>query len=68
MDRDIVRGLDTIENILHFTKGEGVIFALNSNARSKLWFHKHRNVRGRTMEDYVINRDLHIINTENGIP
>jgi hypothetical protein len=65
---DIGRDLDSIENILHLTKGKGLILALDSNARSKLWFDKHTNVRGRTMEEYIITRDLHIINTETGIP
>ena len=67
-DRDIVRDTETIENILQLTKGEGLILALDSNARSKLWFDKHTNARGRTMKEYIITRDLHIINTKTGIP
>ena len=67
-DRDIVRDIETIENILQRTKGELLILALDSNARSKLWFDKHTNDRERTMEEYIITSDLHIINTETGIP
>jgi hypothetical protein len=36
INSDIVRDLDTIENILHFTKGEGLILTLDSNVRSKI--------------------------------
>jgi hypothetical protein len=68
IDRDIVRDLDTVENIIQYTKGEGLILAMDSNARSTLWFDKHTNARGRTMEEYIITKDLHILNTENGIP
>ena len=64
---DTVRDLDTIQNILHFTKGEGLILALDSKASSILWFDKHTNVRGRTMEEYKITMDIHIINTETGM-
>ena len=67
-DRDIVRDIETIENILQLTKGEGLILASDSNARSKLWFDKHTNARERTMGEYILTRDLHIINTETGIP
>jgi phage anti-repressor protein len=60
---------DTIENNReHFTKGEELILALDSNTRSKIWFDKHTNARGRTMEEYIITKDLHIINMETGIP
>ena len=64
IDRDI----DTIENIHQFTKGEGLILAIDSNARSRLWYDKYTNARGRTLEDYIITRDLHILNKETGIP
>jgi hypothetical protein len=62
------RDIDTIENIRQLTKGEGLILAIDSNARSRLWFDKYTNARGRTLEDYIITRDLHILNRETGIP
>ena len=68
IDRDIVRDLDTVENKLQHTKGGRLILAMDSNVRSKLWFDKHKNARGRTLEEYIITRDLHILNTEMGIP
>ena len=68
IDRDMERDLDTIENIHQFTKGEGLILAIDSNARNRLWFDKYTNARRRTLEDYIITRDLHILNKETGIP
>ena len=35
---------------------------MDSNARRNLWFDIHTNARGRTMEEYIITRDLHILN------
>jgi hypothetical protein len=61
IDRDIVRDLDTKESILQHTKGEGLILAIDSNVRSKLWFDKYTNARGRTMEEYIITRGLLIL-------
>jgi len=68
LDRDIAGDIYTIENTLQFTQGEGLILSLDSNARNKLWFDKYTNARGRTMEEYIIRRDLHIVNTDTSIP
>lgn len=68
IDRDMERDLDTIENTLQYTKEEGLILAIDSNASSKLWFDKYTNARGRILEEYIITRDLHILNKETGIP
>ena len=62
------KDLDTVENILQHAKGEGLILAIDSNARSKLWFDKHTNARGGIMVEFIITRDLLIINKETGIP
>lgn len=68
IDRDMERDLDTIDNIIQYTKGEGLVLAIDSNARSKFWFDKHTNARGRTLEEFIITRDLHILNKDNGTP
>ena len=68
IDSDITGDIYKIENILQFTKGEGLILSLDSNARSKLWFDKYTNARGRTMEEYIITRDLHFVNTDSSTP
>jgi hypothetical protein len=48
IDRDIER--DRIENVRQLTKGEGLILATDSNARSRLWFDKYTNAKGRTLD------------------
>jgi ribonuclease HI len=68
IDRDINIDLNMVENIIQYTTGKGLIIAMDSNARSKLWYDKQTNSRGRTLEEYIIAKDLHIINTETGIP
>jgi hypothetical protein len=68
IDRDINTDINTLENILQYTMGEGLLLAMDSNARSKLWHDKQTNARGRTLEEYIIAKDLHIINAETGVP
>jgi hypothetical protein len=68
IDRYIERDLDTIDNILQFTAGEGLILAIDSNARSKLWSDKRTNTRGRALEEFLISRNLFIINEDSDIP
>lgn len=53
---------------MQHTKWDGVILATNSNARSKLWFDVCTNTRGTASEEYIITRDLHIINEVNDKP
>ena len=60
------RHIYNTEHITVYTR-EGLILSLDSNARSKLWFDKYTNARGRTMEEYIITRDLHIVNTDTSI-
>ena len=68
IDRDIERDLDTIENILQFTTGDGLILAIDSNGRNKLWSDKCTNTRGRALEEFIISRDLFIIDEDSDIP
>jgi len=67
-DRDTERDFETIEDILQLTKGEVLILAINSNARSKLWSDTYTNTRGRALEEFIITRDLLIINEATDIP
>jgi len=41
---------------------------MDSNARSKLWFDIHTNARGRTMEEYIITRDLQFLTRRPAFP
>jgi len=67
IDRDIERDLGTIEKIIRLTKEEGLLLALDSNARSKIWSDTHTNARGRAMEEYTITREL-IMNVDSDVP
>jgi hypothetical protein len=68
IDRDIELDLETTEDILQITKGEGLILAIDSNARSKFWYDTCTNAWGRSLEEFIITRDLLIINVETDIP
>ena len=68
IDCDIAWDLETIEDILQLTKGEGLILAIDSNARSKLWSDTCTNTRGRALKEFIITTDLLIINEETDIP
>jgi ribonuclease HI len=68
IDRDIERDLEIIEEITRLTKGEGLLLALDSNARSKIWSDTHTNARGRAMEEFIITRNLTIMNEVTEVP
>ena len=68
IDRDKERDFETIEDILQLTKGERLILAIDGNARSKLWSDTCTNTRGRALEEFIITRDLLIINEATDIP
>ena len=68
IDRDIKRDLETIEEIIRLTKGEGLLLAIDSNARSKIWSDTYTNARGRALEEYIITRDLLIMNEDSDVP
>jgi hypothetical protein len=68
IDREIDRNLKKIEDIIQLSNGDGLILAIDSNARSKLWFDKRTNTRGQAIEELIISRDLLIINEESDTP
>jgi hypothetical protein len=68
IDREIEQDLATIEEIIRLTKGEGLLLALDSNARSKIWSDMYTNARGKSMEEYIITRDLLILNEDYEVP
>jgi hypothetical protein len=59
---EIERELDKIDQILEFTKGNGLIIAVNSNCRSAAWHDTQTNKRGKTLEEYIISKSLFIMN------
>jgi len=48
---EIERGLEKIDKMLEFTKGNGLIIAADSNARSAAWHDTKNNKSGKTMEE-----------------
>jgi len=65
---DINRLLDTdmqkIEATLAHAKGAGVIIAMDSNSRSTSWHNVITNRRGKILEEFLMSKQLHIINEE----
>ena len=66
---DIRRNLDLdllkIRKILDFAKGKGVLLAIDSNSRSRLWHDLVTNSRGKILEEFLIENQLSILNTDN---
>ena len=64
IERDTLK----LEKILDFAKGRGVLAAIDTNSRSKLWYDTFTNSRGKILEEFVTSNDLYIINEDNGRP
>jgi len=45
-------------------KGTGIVFAIESNARSTTWHEVLANKRGKKKEEFLISNQLHISNIE----
>jgi len=55
--------LSKIEAVLQHANGVGVLLAIDSNARSASW-HDSTNARGRTLDEYLMSKQLYISNEE----
>ena len=64
INEDIDKNTSKIDEILRFNKSTGILIAMDSNSRSAVWHDRHTNSRGKTLEEYLISRDLHIKNEE----
>jgi len=62
INRPIDIDLQKIQAILTHTKGVGIIFAIDSNARSTSWHDVLTNNRGKKLEEFIISKELHIAN------
>ena len=58
--KPIEQDLTKVDTILQHAKREGAIIAMDSNARSTLW--QDTTNRGKRLEDYIIRKQLHIMN------
>jgi hypothetical protein len=65
---DIKRSTDEdlkkIQAVMIHAKGTGIVFAIDSNARSTSWHDILTNKRGKAMEEFLISKHLHIANEE----
>jgi len=62
--RPIDYDLQKMQAVMTHAKGMGIVFAIDSNARSKSWHDVLTNKRGRAMEEFIISKRLHIANEE----
>jgi hypothetical protein len=63
-ERSIEEDLNKMQAIITYAKEMGIIFAMDSNARSTTWHDIQTNKRGKAMEEFLISRQLHIANEE----
>jgi len=64
INEEIERGLEKINQMLEFTKGNGLIIAADSNARSAVWHDTNTNKRLKRKEEFMISKGLYIMNEE----
>jgi len=60
--------MDHIENIVNNLRSANYIILMDTNAKSKLWFANETDERGRVVEDFLVENELHVINTPSNIP
>jgi len=64
ISQQIDEDLTKIEAIIQHVKGVGLLTAMDSNSRSTTWHDTLTNIRGRTLEEFIISQQLHILNEE----
>jgi len=62
--RPIEEDRSKIEAVLQHANGVGVLLAIDSNARSASWHDSTTNARGRTLDEYLMSKQLYILNEE----
>jgi hypothetical protein len=60
--KPIEQDLTKFDKILKHGIREGVIIAMDSNARSTTWHDTTTNNRGKQLEEYIMSKQLHIMN------
>jgi hypothetical protein len=66
-ENEITMDLYKIENVLQFANGRGLVVAIDSNARSKMWHDLLTNKRGKILEEFVISNRIHIVNEDSNL-
>jgi len=54
--------LNRLDKILELTKKHGIVIAVDSNCRSAAWHDIKTNKRGKILEEYIISKDLYVMN------
>jgi len=62
--QQIEMDLSKIEAVLQHANGAGVLLAIDSNSRSTSWHDLTTNARGRILEEYLMSKQLYILNEE----
>jgi hypothetical protein len=65
---DIEEDIRQLEKAMDYTKGSGLIIAVDSNARSKMWHDTVTNQRGKILEEFIICNDLYVLNETTETP
>ena len=68
MYMDITEKIDTgiqkISDTLQLANRSSILFTLDSNSRSRTWYDKLTNERGKKLEEFLISKQLFILNEE----
>ena len=56
-----------VDEVLQLSKGFGTLIAIDISSRSTLWNDNQTNSKAKTLEKYLISRDLHITKEESEI-
>ena len=62
INNDINKDLYKLQAIVHHANRMGLILAMDSNARSHTWHDKLTNNRGKKVEEFIISKNLQILN------
>jgi hypothetical protein len=62
--QQIEMDLSKIEVVLQHANGAEVLLAMDSNFRSASWYDSTTNARGRILEEYLMSKQLYILNEE----
>jgi hypothetical protein len=54
--------LNSLDRSLELTKKHGIVIAVDSNSRSAAWHDIKTNKGGKILEDYMISKDLYVMN------
>jgi hypothetical protein len=56
--------INVINDILRLVNTRGILITLDSNSRSKTWNYKLTNGRGKNLKEYIISKQLFVMNEE----